>query len=126
MKKILIVTAVIIVFFGVGFFGMKYWKNKTEIPKRQAVFLNNGQVYFGYITSNNSQTLKLSDVYYLKIDDLQSADPNKKVMLVKMGNELHRPADIMYINQSQILFYQPINDQSKINDAISKAIQKAD
>lgn len=124
ITKAFLFLSILMIVFGVGFFGNKYLLNKKTPLKREAVFMNNGQVYFGYISNSQNQMIKLEDVYYLKIDDLQSADPNKKIMIVKMGNELHRPENTMYINRDQILFYQPITNESKINDAILKFAQK--
>ncbi len=124
MKKILIIVLIIVVFAGIGFFGYKYYLESKNSPYREAVFLDNGQVYFGRIERIDQQFMKLSDVYYLKTDDLQSSDPEKKIVLVKMGSELHGPEDAMYINRSQVLFYQKIQDASKINKAIEQFVQK--
>lgn len=92
--------------------------------RRQAVFLTNGQVYFGYISNINNQIVTLKDIYYLKTKaDLQnnSTDQsNSKVSLIKLGSELHGPEDAMYINRDQILFFEDMKDSSKISDAINK------
>src|SRR3989339_190500 len=38
----------------------------ADFSKYQAVFLSNGQVYFGKVTDANLQTLVLEDIYYLR------------------------------------------------------------
>lgn len=120
--KITIVIVVIIAAGVVGYFVNKKWiENRSN--SRQAVFLTNGQVYFGYISNTDEQIVKLTNIYYLKTTtDLQNAnsDQNKKVSLIKLGSELHGPDDAMYINRDQILFYENMKDSSKINDAINK------
>ena len=93
------------------------------------MFLTNGQVYFGKI-SKSGQWIKLSDVYYLQITDpLQPAGnqgdsviPKKEqsIQLVKLGSELHGPADVMYIEKDKILFWENMKDDSKVLQAIKQ------
>ncbi|HSX23506.1 MAG TPA: hypothetical protein VLE74_00170, partial [Candidatus Saccharimonadales bacterium] len=72
--------------------------------KMQAVFLNGGQVYFGNIKSINDKFMRVSNIYYLRVnqqvqpDGSQSA-ANQDISLVKLGCELHGPQDSMVINQ---------------------------
>lgn len=91
---------------------------------RQAVFLTNGQVYFGHVQNPDKAIVRMKNIYYLKTQDLlndsQSTDEKKKISLVKLGNELHGPTDEMLINRDQILFIESMRDDSKINDAINK------
>ncbi|AKM82025.1 TPA: hypothetical protein DD449_02785 [Candidatus Berkelbacteria bacterium] len=121
-KKVIAIIAIVILVFGVGFFSYKFYMVKRPSNVRQAVFMSNGQVYFGYVANPKGQVVKLSDVYYLKTNDLTSSDVNKKIVLVKMGNELHQPQNTMFVNRDQIIFFQNLTDSSKINDAISKFV----
>ena len=95
----------------------------------QAVFLTNGQVYFGKLASTNNQWTTLTDIYYLQVqkavqpaDQSQSAD--QKVSLVKLGNELHGPNDEMKINRDQILFWENLKNDGKVVQAIDKYIKE--
>jgi len=119
---IILIALAIVVALGSGYFiKKKFFTNQTQ--KRQAVFLTNGQVYFGYISNSEDQIVQLKDIYYLKTKtDLQSTavDESKKVSLIKLGSELHGPEDVMYINRDQILFFEDMKDSSKIIDAINK------
>lgn len=119
-KSAVVIIITLIIVAAIGFFGY-FWLSKVP-QKRSAVFMTNGQVYFGYLTSVNATTVTLSNVYYLKISDLQNST-NKQILLVKMGNELHGPEGNMYISRSQILFWQTLRSDSKINDAIAKFSQ---
>ncbi len=108
-----------------GYFGYKSEKAKQakSDSKRQAVFLTSGQVYFGYISGKEKPTVILRDIYYLKADnksDQSNSQDQSKPSLVKLGNELHGPEDIMYINRDQILFYENMRDDSEINQLIQK------
>jgi hypothetical protein len=93
----------------------------------QAVFLSNGQVYFGKIQNENRRYLELTDIYYLQLkDSLQGQDINKNddeksdMSLVKLGNELHGPADRMLINRDQVLFIENLKNDSKVIKAIGE------
>ena len=101
--------------------------NWADFSKYQAVFLANGQVYFGKVTDANTQTLVLENIYYLRsAGNLQTSDVNNSTTtpttdnfsLVKLGNELHGPEDKMSINLSQVLFVEDLKPDSKVVEAI--------
>ncbi len=131
LGQLLTIILLIIVIGGGAFFVMNNKKNGSGTAAgakgRQAVFLTNGQVYFGHLTNANSQYPVLKDIYYLQVQ--QSLQPAKdqnqqpQVSLVKLGNELHGPQDEMRINRDQILFYEDMKDDSKVNQAISDFIK---
>lgn len=88
----------------------------VDTGKYQAVFLNGGQVYFGKITNVNREYLTLADIYYLTPNQAVQSD-NKNATtnsftLKKLGCELHRPQDAMVINQSQVVFWENLKDDS--------------
>jgi hypothetical protein len=95
----------------------------------QAIFLTNGQVYFGKLDDVNSQYVKVTDIYYLQVQQadgkkLQEGDNNAdpKISLAKLGGELHGPQDTMYISRDQVLFWENLQgkDKSKVVEAIEK------
>ena len=87
-----------------------------------AVFLSNGQVYFGSILWEDVWTLTLTDIYYLKLakpvftqEDLDAASD---ASLVKLGNELHGPEDRMEISREHLLFVEKLRSGSTVEKAI--------
>jgi len=99
----------------------------ADFSKYQAVFLSNGQVYFGKVTDANNQTLVLEDIYYLRsagnlqvsnADNTAAAQATDNFSLVKLGNEIHGPEDKMSINLSQVLFTEDLKNDSKVVEAI--------
>ena len=95
----------------------------------QAVFLTNNQVYFGKLDNLNSQYPVLRDVFYLQItQDLQprpeNAQPITNINLVKLGGEIHGPEDVMYLNRDQIMFYEDLQDDSQVTQAIEKYLEE--
>jgi hypothetical protein len=78
----------------------------------QAVFLDNGQVFFGRLQDDGSSYLTLRDVFYIK----QQASPDKKEvqsLLVKRGSEWHAP-DFMRINSRHIVLIEPVAPDSRV------------
>ncbi len=78
----------------------------------QAVFLDNGQVFFGRLRDDGSSFLTLREVFYIK----QQASPDKKEvksLLVKRGSEWHAP-DFMRINSRHIVLIEPVAPDSQV------------
>jgi len=94
----------------------------------QAVFLTNGQVYFGHLHNANTQSPNLTNVYYLQSNPANPQNTTTKtttttaqaqLSLVKLGNELHGPEDQMNIKANQILFWENLKNDGKVVQAIN-------
>lgn len=101
-----------------------------EKDRYQAVFLNGGQVYFGKIKDLNEKYLRMTDIFYLRVN--QVVQPNQEdnnqqnsndISLVKLGCELHRPDNEMLINREQIIFWENLRDESGEN-TVPGAVKK--
>lgn len=136
-----VTTSVVVALLGfllvVGVAELLVWNNvmnKTslsDVDKNgyQAVFLNNGQVYFGKLQSSGSEYLKLSDVWYIRASETdsksagkiqQSSGDSANATIIKLGNEIHGPKDAMLISKSQVSFYENLKDDSKVVKAIKE------
>lgn len=98
---------------------------KSQSDKYQAVFLTNGQVYFGKMKDEGGNYIKLTDIFYLQAKDqaVQPKDTSNKepdLTLIKLGKELHAPADEMNISRQQVLFWEEIKDDGKVMQAIKE------
>jgi len=99
----------------------------------QAIFLSNGQVYFGQVEKISNRDLILTNIYYLQVvskplqqsqeapTDAQAAG-QQELTLAKLGNELHGPTDRMIINRDQILLTEGLKEDSKVVTAITAYI----
>lgn len=122
-------------FYSTNKFG-RLW-NWVDPERYQAVFLSNGQVYFGKVLDVNSETLMLEDIYYLKtVQNLQLSAGDKtggadgegspdnldtqNFSLVKLGNEIHGPEDKMSVNLEHVLFVENLKPESKVVEAIKE------
>jgi len=83
-----------------------------------AVFLLDGQAYFGHLEDLPwSGTIVLRDVYYL--NDASKVTTDLPVGLVKRGNELHQPVDVMYIRRDKVLAVEVVTLGSPVGKAIA-------
>jgi len=126
LALLLIVASVAII----GWLGQKGFASMTadsavKSKEYQAVFLTNGQVYFGKFSKVNSSYVELTDIFYLQVQQTvqpttssSSSDNNQQVSLAKLGGELHGPEDEMFISRSQVLFWENLKDTGKVVKAI--------
>jgi hypothetical protein len=123
----IIVSLIVIV----GAFGIYQKEGKTtsdiETDKYQAVFMTNGQVYFGKLADVTHTYADLTDVYYLQVQQAvqpAATDQKSQVSLTKLGSELHGPTDKMHISRDQILFWENLKDDSTVVKAIKEYTTK--
>lgn len=88
----------------------------------QAVFLTNGQIYFGKLSNKNKEWITLSDVFYLQKRQVLDGEITNipDLNLVKLGSELHGPENQMEINREHILFIEQLSSDSQIITAIEQ------
>ena len=101
---------------------------EEKLSGYQAVFLTNGQVYFGKLSDVSATYATLNDIYYLQVTQppLQgsqqqgqaASDAQPQLSLVKLVNELHGPVDEMKINRDQILFFEDIKEDGRVMTAV--------
>jgi hypothetical protein len=86
----------------------------------QAVFLTNGQTYFGRYYDRIGAYAKVEDVYYLQQSAVKGADASPQTRLVRRGAELHAPGSRMLVPKSSILFVEDLTDASPIAQFMAK------
>jgi cytochrome c biogenesis protein ResB len=128
---IVAVVAVLLVLGAAFAWKMALTPNLVKKDQYQAVFLTNGQVYFGKLQSGGPQFLKLEDVYYLQTNqDPQKTDSNKTdgtnqtQTLIRLGKEIHGPDNEMVISRDQVLFFENISNNGTVGKAIQSDKQK--
>lgn len=124
---LLISIAVLLIALSVYLFVFK--DNRSTIlqvkgDQYQAVFLNSadGQVYFGKLRELNSSYYTLSDIYYVRVETVQPDDGTQQaeqnISLAKLGNEIHGPEDVMYINEDSVMFFENLKEDGQVVKAI--------
>ena len=79
----------------------------------QAVFLTNGQTYFGRYYDRFGAYAKIEDVYYLQ-QGTATESGGTDTRIIRRGHELHEPSSRMLIPKSAILFVEDLTDASQI------------
>lgn len=83
-----------------------------------AVFLADGQAYFGHLEENAlSGTLVLRDVYYFQ--DARNTTADYAAALTKRGTEVHEPASEMRIRREHVLAVERVGPDSPVARAIA-------
>jgi hypothetical protein len=98
--------------------------SKVKPAQYQAVFLNSsdGQVYFGKLRDVNKDYYSLSDIYYVRVQTVQpdknTTQTQQSISLAKLGNEIHGPEDVMYINKDTVMFWENLKEDGQVVKAI--------
>jgi hypothetical protein len=109
--------------FFAAFFFIQWWDFTIPALGRgeyQAVFLTNGQTYFGRYYDRIGAYTKIEDVYYLQSTPAADSTQPAETRLLRRGNELHAPSSRMLIPRSAILFVEDLSDASPIAQFMKK------
>jgi hypothetical protein len=121
-KTWLVVTLVVLI---VLLSGAVYSLSQSSLQKDfkyQAVFLDNGQVYFAKVVKEDSLSVYLEDVYYIQTESQIVPSQEEGVedrvvevpVLIQRGSELHQPSGRMQLNREKIISIEEIGDDSEI------------
>lgn len=101
-----------------------------ETDKYQAVFLSNGQVYFGKLTVVNGDYMQLTDVYYLErqitadTETETTGEPTEPTsdnnfQLLKYSDVLYGSEDAMIISQDDVIRFENLRSDGVVAKAIA-------
>ncbi len=123
-----IVIALGVILVGAVLYGFIFRKNNNQAPTAlnneaawYAVKLINNETYYGQITDVAADPVVISNVYYdydqLGKDANAKTDTNN-LRLVKRGKEAYGPEGTMDIVRSQVVYMEPLSQDSKVLKAI--------
>lgn len=126
-----IITVIVVLILAVAGYMMfnRPVSSSIDSGKYQAVFLSNGQVYFGKLQTLNSEYMRLTDIYYLQSQqsatDVGSSDnpqdsSDGNVQLIKLGEEIHGPEDEMIFSKEHMLFFENLKIDGNVARSISQ------
>lgn len=105
-----------------------------------AIFLTNGQVYFGKIESKNEYELILSDAHFLQVNTkvVEQQVPTGKdgetttqkveqpdLSIVDRMNTLHKPVGRVSFNMDNVMFTEELASDSSVVEAINTLKEQA-
>lgn len=129
MLSMVLLAGVVVLLLVIAFAFARGGDNEGKFVKSsnyQAVFLNNGQVYFGNIDDLNSSYVRMSNIYYLtQSSGDSSSSSSNNYSLVKLGcQQIHDPLDEMVINRAQVTFWENLNPNGKVVSSIKQFQQQ--
>ena len=89
-------------------------------PTYQAVFLVNGQTYFGRYYDRLGPYAKVENAFYIQQTRSENLDAAPESKLVRRGSELHEPTSAMLIAKSAILFVEDLQEGSSVSEFMRK------
>jgi len=94
----------------------------------KAVYLENGETYYAKVVKEDALNIYLDDVYYIQIQQqvipAETEDEEDQVVevpvLIKRGQEFHKPQGLMQINRSKLVAVEEIGQDSEIIAEINR------
>jgi hypothetical protein len=106
----------LIIFLGAILIGILLGVSLIYLTKKKsnyyAVFLNNGAVYFGKLST--FPKLKLSDAIFFQVDEQGQAS------FQRFKEAFWMPKGTIYLNQNSILFIAPLDENSPLVNLIEQ------
>jgi hypothetical protein len=90
--------------------------NRSEY---QAVFLTNGQVFFGKLTVPGGDYYDLHHVYYLA-SGARGKTGQGSLTIQKLTNDIHGPEDLVVLNQRQVLYVENLRPNGRAAQILGK------
>lgn len=105
-------------------FAFVRWWDFTLTPpwtaRYQAVFLANGQTYFGHYRDRLGPYIKVEDAYYIQSTPGTEPDKPAESKIVRRGTELHQPEPWILIPRSALLFVEDLRPESPVGQFMDK------
>ncbi len=130
-KSIILKQLIVLFFLVIFIFGVyKVFFKSTNSPSAQEqqtekwymVKLNDGEIFYGQISDTAADPVIIRNVYYdydqLKGEDSKKEKTGGNLRLVKRGKETYGPDGTIHIVRGQILYMEPLREDSKVLRAI--------
>lgn len=86
----------------------------------QAVYMDNGQIFFGKLSATNSPFPVLRDVFYVQAAMDRDKKETKNLLIKRGVAELHQP-EFMRLNAQHIVVIEPVAPDSRVAQLIREA-----
>ncbi|MBU0647086.1 hypothetical protein KJ809_01550 [Patescibacteria group bacterium] len=108
--------------YSVVFKNSDIFKKTSKSQSWYAVKLTNNETFYGQIKDIKADPIVMDNVYYNydqdKKDDKKEIAETTNLRLVKRGKETHGPVGTMDLVRSQVLFMEPLKNDSNVLKAI--------
>jgi hypothetical protein len=106
----------LVVFVGVFAF-VEWWDFAPPSfggARYQAVFLSNGQTYFGHYIERLGPYAKIENAFYIQQTPAANENEAATSKIVRRGNEFHQPEPFVLLPKTAILFVEDLRTDSSV------------
>ena len=90
----------------------------------QAVFLANGQTYFGHYLDRLGPYVKVENAFYITQEPTVEEGQTPESRIIRRGSELHQPLPFVLIPKSAILFVEDLRPDSQVGVFMDRELGK--
>lgn len=105
----------------------RYWDFVLTSPfsaRYQAVFLANGQTYFGHYLERLGPYVKVEHAFYITQQPTAEEGQTPESRIIRRGSELHQPLPFVLIPKSAILFVEDLRADSQVAQFMDRELAK--
>jgi len=90
----------------------------------QAVFLSNGQTYFGHYVDRLGPYAKIENAFYIQQTPAANENEAPTSKMVRRGNEFHQPEPFVLLPKTAILFVEDLRADSSVAQFMDRELAK--
>lgn len=123
LGRIGVFAAVLVLTFGV----VRAWDfvmPSFGAARYQAVFLANGQTYFGRYLDRLGPYVKVENAFYIATQPTAEEGQTPESRLIRRGSELHQPLPYVLIPKTAILFVEDLRADSQVAQFMDRELGK--
>ncbi len=90
----------------------------------QAVFLSNGQTYFGHYIERLGPYAKIENAFYIQQTPAANENEAATSKIVRRGNEFHQPEPFVLLPKTAILFVEDLRTDSSVAQFMDRELGK--
>ena len=90
----------------------------------QAVFLSNGQTYFGHYVDRLGPYAKIENAFYIQQTPAANENEAPTSKIVRRGNEFHNPEPFVLLPKTAILFVEDLRTDSSVAQFMDRELGK--
>jgi hypothetical protein len=127
VKRILLGSLIGLVLGGLAWIALLWirpedpFAGAVDSDRWQAVFLSNGQVYFGHLTVASDEFYELREAFYIRESPPEEGQPPTREVRA-LSSEFHQPENRMLIRKDEVLFVENLRPDSDVAEAIERAL----
>lgn len=118
--------ALFVVLLTATFLAVRWWD--FTLPsfgaRYQAVFLANGQTYFGHYLDRLGPYVKVENAFYITQAPTAEEGQTPESRIIRRGSELHQPQPFVLIPKTAILFVEDLRRDSQVAQFMDRELGK--